>query len=91
MSLNHREDGCFICGQYPTERHEVFFGRRNRQKAIDDDLVVYLCRGHHRYTAGVHGRDGKELNLMLKKLAQKEYEKTHSRDEFRSRYGKSYL
>ena len=91
MSLNHREDGCFICGQYPTERHEAFFGRRNRQKAIDDDLTVYLCKRCHRGTTGVHGKKGKEVNLMLKKLSQEEYEKTHTREDFIARYGKSYL
>ena len=75
------------------QRHEVFFGRRNRQKSIDDGLVVFLTYEMHEGTNGVHGKNGHEFDLKLKREAQRTwcsyYKKSH--EEFRKRYGKNYL
>jgi hypothetical protein len=39
----------------------------------------------------VHGKNGHDLDMMLKRTAQAEFEKTHSREEFISIFGKNYL
>lgn len=77
-----------------SERHEVFEGRTgNRQKSIDDGLVVFLTPEQHRGTDGVHGKNGAEFSLYLKKIAEQTwleyYDKTI--DDFIQRYGKNYL
>lgn len=77
-----------------SERHEVFEGRTgNRQKSIEDGLVVFLTPEQHRGTDGVHGKNGAEFNLYLKKIAEQTwleyYDKTI--EDFIQRYGKNYL
>lgn len=70
----------------------IFFGK-NRKKADKDLLTVYLCREHHEGTNGVHGKNGHELDLKLKKIAEQKwldhYNKTT--EDFIERYGKNYL
>lgn len=82
---NHREPGL--------HRHEAFFGIKNRQKSIDDGLVVFLTYENHEGTNGVHGKNGHDLDMELKKEAEKRWIEYYgkSEDEFRKRYGKNYL
>lgn len=40
---------------------------------------------------GVHGRDGRELDLRLKRECQAKFEETHSREEFMKIFGRNYL
>lgn len=76
-----------------THRHEAFFGVRNRQKSIDDGLVVFLTYEMHEGTYGVHGKKGHKFDLTVKKEAEKRwceyYGKT--KEDFRNRYGRNYL
>lgn len=70
----------------------VLFGK-NRKKADEDGLTIYLCYEHHEGTNGIHGKNGHELDLKLKKLAEKkwcEYYKKTSED-FLKRYKRNYL
>lgn len=84
---------CIECGNTNIELHEVFFGGRNRNKSIEDGLVIPLCKQfHHRGNlVGIH--KDKELNYKYKKLAEQKwldyYDKT--KEEFIVRYGKNYL
>lgn len=72
--------------------HHILFGR-NRKKCDEDKLTVWLCQEHHEGTNGVHGKQGHELDLELKRLAQETwmnyYNKT--KEEFIRRYGRSYI
>ena len=75
------------------ERHEVFEGRTgNRQKSIEDGLVIFTTPELHR--TGKHSIHlaPKEW-LELKKVAQKTwmnyYNKT--KEEFIKRYGRSWI
>ena len=53
---------------------------------------VYLAPWlHNQSNQGVHGKDGHELDMMLKKHCQMAYEKQHSREEFMALIGKNYL
>lgn len=73
-------------------RHEVFFGVRNRQKSIDDGLVIFLTpRLHNMSNEGIHFN--KKLDLRAKKIGQKTWMKYYNatEEDFRKRYGRNYL
>lgn len=74
-------------------RHEAFFGIRNRQKSIDDGLVVFLTYENHEGTYGVHGKNGHKIDIMIKQEAEKRWLEYYSKttDDFISRYGRNYL
>ena len=38
---------CIECGNINVELHEVFYGGRNRNKSIEDGLVIPLCKQYH--------------------------------------------
>ena len=90
MPINTRYSTTRFAGSH---RHEVFFGQRNRSKSIEDGLVVFLTPDDHEGTNGVHGKNGHEFDLYLKKIAEKRwcefYGKT--KEQFIKRYGKSYI
>lgn len=76
-----------------SERHEIFEGRTgNRQKSIEDGLVIFLTPELHR--TGKHSIHlaPKEW-LDLKRLAQETWMKYYNKtkEEFIKRYGRSYL
>lgn len=61
--------------------HEVY-GGSNRKRSIKYNFVKKLCRNCH---------SNEEILKQLKIDTQKEFEKTHTREEFIKRYGKNYL
>ena len=83
---------CLVCKTYLNiHKHEIFFGRGKRELSIKYGLVVPLCQKHHQGTNGVHGKNGHTLDIELKKLGQKAFERTHTREEFMSLFYKDYL
>lgn len=89
--LNDKE--CFVCARRDQlECHHIFMGGL-RKFSERYGLKVWLCHEHHnenkRGDAGVHFN--RELDLRLKVLAQTEFEKTHTREEFMSLAGRNYL
>lgn len=95
-TLQIRDGRCFLCMingnnfYYPdTEKHHIFNGA-NRNNSEEEGLTVYLCRNHHRDgPAAVHSN--RENALILKRYAQAVWEQNHTREEFREKFGKSYL
>lgn len=90
--INDKKE-CFICGtNRDLHLHHILFGR-NRKKADEDGLTVYLCYFHHEDDYGVHGKNGHELDEKLKIIAEKRwcdfYNKTP--EQFIKRYGRNYL
>ena len=84
---------CIECGSvFNLHLHHILFGK-NRAKADEDGLVVWLCYEHHEGTNGVHGKNGHNLDMKLKILAEQKwceyYHKTPQ--DFLSRYYKNYL
>jgi hypothetical protein len=72
-------------------RH-IFFGYANRKISEEQGFWVYLAPWLHNQSAeGVHGKNGRELDLMLKRHAQAKFEETHSREEFLQLIGRNYL
>ena len=81
---------CYLCGrQYGLEVHHIYAGYANRRLSERYGLWVFLCKQCHTGNGGAQYE--KELNLRLKREGQEEFEKTHTREEFRNIFGKSYL
>lgn len=88
--------GCYLCRLLEdddrpkvTEIHHIFFGP-NRERSEEYGFTTALCLPHHRT-----GPDAVHKNYrvcrILQQACQKEFEKTHSREEFMRIIGKSYL
>lgn len=95
-SVMQNEKVCYICkAMYAIENtknlecHHIFPGSANRKKSDADGLKVWLCHEHHQGNESVHFDP--VIGGWLKKRGQKKYEETHTREEFISRYGRSYL
>lgn len=82
--------------RYPgSVRHEVFYGVRNRQKSIDDGLVIFLLPVQHtdgKYSVHKNPKYWKEV-IKIQEIAEKAwcdyYGKT--KEDFLKRYGRNYL
>lgn len=76
-----------------SERHEAFFGVKNRKRSIEDGLVVFLTPELHRGTNGVHGKNGKFIDEMIKKNAELTWIRVYNKsvEDFIKEYGKNYL
>ena len=82
---------CMICLSPYAHTHEVYSGI-NRQTSIKHGFQVNLCRYHHQeWEQSPHINPKGEFNVKLKQDTQKNYEETHSRDEFLILIGRSYL
>lgn len=74
-----------------SHRHEVF-GAYNRQKSIEDGLVIFLRpEDHNMSNKGIHF--DKEFDLYAKRIAQKTWMDYYHKDrlDFLERYGRNYL
>lgn len=85
---------CFECGcSGYLEEHHIFFGNPLRKKSEKYGLKVHLCYLHHRDSKeGAHFN--KELDLKLKRIAQKAWEDKHqpnAREKFMRAFWKNYL
>ncbi len=81
---------CYFCGRTDwIETHHIFGGAL-RKKSDRYGFVINLCHWcHNEPPDGVHFN--RKNNLILKRMAQRKFEETHSRDEFRRVFGKSYI
>ncbi|MDE7326281.1 MAG: hypothetical protein K2N63_08410 [Lachnospiraceae bacterium] len=97
-SILHQDNGtCYLCLKLDhnlriykdLETHHIF-GGPNRKISEANGFKVALCIRHHRTGPdAVHNKIG---NLrMLQKDAQREYEKTHTREQFMELIGRNYL
>ena len=83
---------CWFCyTQRGLHLHHVFGGTANRKKSTEHGMVVFLCGDHHNLSnESVHFN--RNMDLMLKKHAQKVFEeKIGTRDYFIKEFGKSFL
>lgn len=90
-SIINAKRRCWKCGTEQGLHLHHIFGGANRPLSDEDGCWVYLCGPHHNLSRfGVHF--DKMFDTELKELAQNEWERRYgTRDEFRRRYGKSYL
>lgn len=84
---------CIFCGKPTKEEHHLVFGNGRRDKAEKDGLKVPCCSECHTMnhnTQKIHNNPMAEK--LSKMLGQAIYEaKIGSREDFRQRYGESYL
>lgn len=91
---------CIICGKPRTDIHHAIEGGTNGRRALSDEdsLLLPLCHEHHLGNMSVH--KNKEMNVMSHIIGQLAWEKDNvakgmppemAREEFRIRYGKSYI
>lgn len=61
-----------------------------RKISDQNGFTCNLCMEHHR-TGKDAVHKNKKIRLMLQKICQQEYEKTHSREEFLRLIGENYM
>lgn len=89
-SIMQDEKFCYVCGsRMNLQCHHIFGGTANRRKSEQYGLKVWLCFEHHLGRDGVHYN--KALMEHMHKVGQEAFEKTHTREQFRQEFGKSYL
>lgn len=89
-SILNNLDKCFFCGRPAECIHEVFFGTANRRISIENGFCAGLCHKEHNLSNKSVHKD-REMDLKLKRAYQKEYMKTHTKEEFIKLIGKSYI
>lgn len=88
-SIISTKESCYLCGQtYGLETHHCIHGSGRRKLADQDGLTVKLCHVCHANLHD-HGFYDKDLQIVAQVNYQKHYHKT--KEDFRARYGKSYL
>ena len=87
-SILQDEHFCYLCGTPYTETHHVFFGTANRKLSDADGCVIYVCRKHHELIHNNH-----KVDLTIKTRMQIKWQEINDKtaEDFRKRYGKSYI
>ena len=89
--LQNKKESYISGSTYNLEEHHIFFGTANRKISEKQGFKVWLTSEEHRGTYGVHGKYGRDLDIKLKRDAQRKYEETHTREDFIKLIGKNYL
>ena len=76
--------------EYRLARHVLFYGTANRQLSIKYGLVIFIPHELHNLGNNCIHKN-KEFDLKIKKIAQREFEKKYSHDEFMRIFGKNYV
>ena len=80
--ITHRTDGLAL--------HHIFYGNGKRNLSDKYGLTVWLRHEwHNMNNQGVHF--SKALDLELKQMAQREFEKVYGHNRFMELFGRSYL
>ena len=84
---------CYLTGSTEQlNRHEIFFGQKNRQVSLDNGFWVWLRWDRHIADSPLPTpHNNREVDLMLKRECQAKYEETHSRESFLKLIGRNYL
>ena len=80
---------CELClSPNMTELHHCISGNGKRKQHESVESVINLCWECHRGTYGVHGREGRALDLKLKKRLQEVYySQGYTSDDVRVKMG----
>jgi len=84
---------CYLSDQegVPLEKHHIYYGSALRKISDRCGFWVWLTPELHRGTYGVHGREGHNLDLLLKRDCQRAYEEENTRESFMKLIGRNYL
>ncbi len=90
-SILQNKKECYVCGNAAAlHSHHIFYGTANRKQSEKYGMKCWLCAYHHLSDVGVHF--DKNLDMHLKKKAQRKFEELHgTRKDFIRVFGKSYL
>jgi len=81
---------CIVCGrQRGLQKHHIYGGVGRREISERYGMVVWLCLEHHTGQSGVH--NDRNLDLYVKRLGQRNFEKIYSRKKFVETFGRNYL
>lgn len=89
-SILQREKKCYITGaeNVPLHKHHIF-GGPNRRISEEHGFYIYLRPELHNMSdEGIHFN--KTFDQYIKAKCQREYEKTHTREEFMRLIGRNY-
>lgn len=98
-SILHRKDGtCYLCIRLHQnhrihsylEEHHVYDGNPNKRISEENGFKVYLCFSHHREGSEAVHNNNRNMRLIQRDM-QREYEKTHTRQQFYDLIGRYYL
>ena len=90
-SILQSEKKCWITGaKEGLHKHHIYYGTGNRKVSEANGFYVWLLSDWHNMSDyGVHFN--KSFDTDLKEICQREYERTHSREEFIKLIGRNYL
>jgi len=81
---------CWVCKTIQNLHRHHCFGGANRKHSEKYGLTIYLCGYHHNLSnEGVHFN--KELDLLVKQMAQKKFEEIYSHEQFMKIFKRNYL
>ena len=83
--LTNNMEVCFICKMPASDIHEVYAGAK-RQVSMENGFCIPLCRRCHNIITKNYQED-----VKLRVRCQKEYEKTHTREEFLDLIHRNYI
>jgi len=91
-SIIQDEKKCFVTGsKLGLHKHHIF-GAYNRDNSEKYGLWVWLQWDRHIENSPYRTpHNDASVDLMLKKMAQRKFEETHSREEFMQIFGRNYL
>lgn len=88
--LQNRKECYFTKRTVNLHKHHIYEGEGRRERSEQFGLWVYLSEELHNGSEyGVHF--DRERDQFLKRMGQAAFEKVHSREEFISLFGESYL
>lgn len=90
-SIMQTKKECFLTGStINLHKHHIFGGRPNRTYSEKYGCWIWLRADWHNMSKyGVHSN--RELDLAIKREAQKKFEKLHGHDKFIQVFGRNYL
>ena len=91
-SIMQDEKRCYVTGSTMGLHKHHIFGGYNRDNSEKHGLWVWLKWDRHINDSPYRTpHNDATIDLMLKKTAQRKFEETHSREEFMSIFGRSWL
>ena len=92
-SILQTEKKCFVT-ESPNHlhKHHIFFGTGDRQISEDNGFWVWLRWDHHiADSPNATPHNDRETDLFYKRMCQRKYEETHTREDFLRLIGRNYL
>ena len=91
--ITEYDDICIFCGRQAECEHHLIFGTAGRELSEKDGLKVPSCNNCHNMADKLHRiHDNPMAEKLSKMLGQAVFEsKIGTREDFRNRYGRSYL